>query len=176
MKPVHLRLLLTVLLFGGWLSYLGYQVFTRPQRANRQPLVLSRPQLLLSTVDVIADVSDPGNKVRVMEVLSPQEDAPVKAGDEIVVDNIKRCFPTLLPGPNGEEPPPPPPDYTGPGQYLLPLVPDKQAGKDRYKVAPTPPSPGYPRGHGLQTGPPRIYPATAETRAEYEQVRAHKTP
>lgn len=172
MKPVHVRLLLTVLLLGGWLSYLAYQVFTRPQRANRQPLILSRPQLLVSRLDVIADVPDPHGKVKVVEVLSPREGAPLQPGAEIDVDNIDQCFPLPL----GESDEAPPPDYTGPGQYLLPLRSYRASGKVHYEVVPIPPSPGYPRGMGLHPGPPRIYPDTPETRAEYERARPHKAP
>jgi hypothetical protein len=170
MKPAHLRLLLTVLLFAGWLGYLYYQVRTRPVRDDKEPLVLSRPQLLTSSVDVIATISDPAEPIKVVEVLYPAGAAPVKAGDAIRVDNIDSCGP--LSSTHRDEVPPP--DYSHPGTYLVPLHYHKVEGKPRFEVAPTPPSPGYPSATSLHPGPPRIYPDTPETRAEYEQIRARK--
>ena len=97
MRAQVARLALTATLFLGWLGYLSYQVATRPVIATTgQPLVLSRPQLLASELDVIAEVEDtrsgPDTKEKyeatVVEVLYPPEGAPVKKGDRIQVTNI----------------------------------------------------------------------------------------
>lgn len=157
------RLILTILLFGGWLGYLGYLVVCRPHTPGGllgafegRPLTLSRPQFLISTLDVIADVSgDNGEHVVIKEVLFPEKDAPVKPGETIAVEHIEEC--------QG--------DYTGPGTYLLPLqILEGGKGARRFQVAPTPPSPGYPTLQGVHVGPPHIYPATDEMRAEYRQI------
>jgi hypothetical protein len=175
MKPAVGRLLVTIALFAGWLGYLGYLVLCRPHTPggvvgafDGRPLTLSRPQFLVSTVDVVARVDDKdGENVTVEEVLSPKEKAPVKVGDKIKVTNIGRCRPLRDPMMKEQETPD---DWTGPGEYILPLQSDPRKNKDTFEVVPTPPSPGYPPGHGGAAGPPRIYPATPEMRAEYKQI------
>ena len=172
MKPVVGRLLVTIALFAGWLGYLGYLVLCRPHAPgglagafDGRPLTLSRPQFLKSAVDVVARVNDKdGEDVVVKEVLYPSEEAPLKTGDKIKVTNIDHCRP--LPDPTVKDPETPPDDWTGPGEYILPL----QKNKDTFEVVPIPPSPGYPPGHGGAAGPPRIYPATPEMLAEYKQI------
>jgi hypothetical protein len=176
MKPAVGRLLVTIALFAGWLGYLGYLVLCRPHAPaglrgafEGQPLTLSRPQFLVSTVDVVARVDDKdGENVIVEEVLHPKEKAPVKAGDKIKVTNIKDCRP--LPDSTAPEQETPPDDWTGPGTYILPLQSDPRKSKDTFEVVPTPPSPGYPPRHATAVGPPRIYPATPEMLAEYRQI------
>jgi hypothetical protein len=148
MKPAAGRLLLMIVLFGGWLAYLGYLVYTRPQTVGGKPLVLSRPQFLVSTLDVIGRVED-HDKVTVVEVLYPAQGAPVKKGDVLSVEDF------------GSQPPPS--GYSGPGEYLLPLLP-LGPDKKRFRVTPIPPSPGYARGEA------RIYPVTAQTLAQYREM------
>jgi hypothetical protein len=169
MKPAVGRLILTVALFAGWLGYLGYLVVCRPHTPDGRPLTLSRPQFLVSMLDVIAQVDDAkGDEVIVDEVLSPRENPPLKAGDKIQVENIEKCRP--LPGPL-DKGKPTPPDWTGAGQkYILPLQIVERNGKRHFEVVPTPPSPGYPP-HSLNAGPPRIYPATPQMLAEYHDIR-----
>ena len=54
-------------------------------------------------------------------------------------------------------------DYHGADElYILPLIAD---GKDAYRVAPLPRSPGF-AGAASRAGRPRIYPVTPETTAE----------
>jgi hypothetical protein len=175
MKLAAGRLLLTAVLFLGWLGYLGYLVICRPHTPGGllgafegRPLTLSRPQFLVSTFDVVAEVSgEKGEKVVVKEVLFPKSKAPVKPGDEIHVDNIDRCRPLSDPLAKVTNPPP---DYSGPGDYLLPLQPLDADGAHRFEVVPTPPSPGFPTSQGVNPGPPRLYPATPQMRAEYDQI------
>lgn len=175
MKPATARLMLTAALFAGWLGYLGYLVVCRPHTPggllgafDGRPLTLSRPQFLVSTLDVVAEVSgDKGEKVVVKEVLFPKAGAPVKPGDEIHVENLDRCRPLADPLARDANPPP---DYSGPGEYLLPLQALDPNEPRRFAVVPTPPSPGFPLSGGVNVGLPRIYPATGEMLAEYRQI------
>jgi hypothetical protein len=156
MKPKVFRLILAVILFLGWMGYLGFQVVTRPQTAAGAPLVVSRPQILASQIDVVANVPDEnGEKVEITEVLYPGSSA-LKPGDTIHVTNIRDCMP---PRGEGEKPAR---DWTDPGKYLLPLRATGE--KNTYEVAPIPPSPGFyqPR--------PRIYPANEAALAQYKHI------
>src|SRR3954469_12128903 len=153
MRPRVGRLVVAALLFVGWVGYLAYLVATRPTLADggspgalghftpRRPLVLSRSQLLVSDLDVVARVEDPRQPVRVEEVLYPPGAEVVHAGESLRVSNLGECRP--LPLPRRPEDPPPPPDWAGPGSYLLPLrrSPDAEGS---YQVTPTPATVGYP--------------------------------
>ncbi|HEY7330367.1 MAG TPA: hypothetical protein VH592_22195 [Gemmataceae bacterium] len=176
MKLAAGRLILTAALFLGWLGYLSYLVVCRPHTPDGlrgafegRPLTLSRPQFLVSTLDVVAEVSgQKGEKVIVKEVLFPKANAPVKAGNEIYVENIESCQPPSDPLAKEKDPPP---DYIGPGEYLLPLQSPDTEGANRFKVVPTPPSPGFPLSQGAHSGPPRLYPATPQMLAEYGEIK-----
>jgi hypothetical protein len=175
MKPVAARLILTTALFLGWLGYLTYLVVCRPHSPGDlrgafegRPLTLSRPQFLVSTLDVIAEVSgDKGEKIVVKEVLFPKSDAAVKPDESIQVDRIDQCRPIADPLAKNANPAP---DYTGPGRYLLPLQVVDPNNPRRFEVVPTPPSPGFPLSQGVNVGPPRIYPASEEMLAEYREI------
>ena len=175
MKPALGRLLVTVALFVVWLGYLGYLVLCRPHTPdgvrgafNGRPLTLSRPQFLVSTVDIVAQVNDEkGEDVIVKEVLYPNEKAAVRAGDQIKVTNVGQCRAVRDPMEKDRETPL---DYTGPGEYILALQADPRKDDKTFQVVPTPPSPGFPPAHGDRVGPPRLYPATPEMRAEYRQI------
>jgi hypothetical protein len=173
MRPAVGRLLVTVVLFAGWLGYLGYLVVCRPHTPDGlrgaftgRSLTLSRPQFLVSQLDVVARIEDDkGENVVVEEVLFPKDNAPVKKGDSIRVTNLDQC--RAMPDPIDKSQPPP--DFTGPGEYLLAL---QSTGKDNgpsFAVVPTPPSPGFPPQPG-SVGPPRLYPYTKELRAEYDTI------
>jgi hypothetical protein len=162
MKPAVIRLVLTAALFAGWLGYLGFQVATLPATAAGQPLILSRPQILSSEIDVIADVPDKSGKATIVEVLYPAD--ALKAGDVIQVTNIGECAPPPTRGADG---PLPPLDWQGPGRYLLPLR--RHPDGKKYEVAPIPPSPGFFL-LGAVDPPSRLYPDTPETRAQYHRI------
>jgi len=141
-KTAVVRLVVAATLFAGWIGWLVYLATTK----NR-PVVLSRPQLLISDLDVIAQVDDPKEKVVVKEVYAwRQKGDPPAVGTALEVTNLDKCLP---------------PDWKGPGLYILPL---RKAG-DHYEVAPIPPSPGF---SGL---PPRIYPRTDETFAQLKEIK-----
>lgn len=138
MRLARLRLVVAVCLFGGWLSYLAYLAAT-----TRNPVVLSRPQFLVSSFDVVAQVDRPDGQppsVTVRQVLWPAGDkARALEGLTVKVTNLA--------------------DATGwdkPGAYILAL----QSEKDTFRVAPTPVSPGF---HPLRGASPPIYPLTGDT-------------
>jgi hypothetical protein len=164
MKPALLRLVVTALLFAGWIGYLSYLVLAQRPEGS---VILSRPQLLVSDLDVVATVPDLTGRVQVAQVLYPatEDGRAVQPGQTLTVTNLQQC--RRLPR-DQEQEGDVPPDWQGPGPYLLPLRRTTD-GKD-YEVVPTPSSPGYPPGN-RRVGPPRIYPATPPVLAQYHQLR-----
>ena len=170
MKPAVVRLALAALLFVCWIGYLAYQVATLPRTPTGQPLVVSRPQILVSDLDVIARVNSLDEKVTVEQVLyTDRKEYEGLTGREVRVTNLAECR-----GPSRDfRAGAGPRDWTRSDRYLLPLRPvaDGPEGKDQvFEVVPTPPSPGYPPVSG-KAGPPRIYPATRQVLAQYRRVR-----
>jgi hypothetical protein len=159
MKAARWRLIAATVLFAAWLGYLivlavgaAHPVVQLwPFHVTKvAPVVLSRPQLLVSTLDVIADVQEadgePSPEVTVVEIHWPKK-PPVQPEEKIRVEG--------LPISSAE-------GWQGPGRYILPLVP-KRDGRG-YEVAPIPPSPGF-RGNGH-----RIYPDTPDTREQLDAI------
>ena len=165
MKLLTWRLVLTASLFLGWLGYLGYLVATRPLTAAGTPLVLSRPQIMIAPIDIVADVTDPEEQVVVVEILYPS-DASIKVGQKLTVLDLESCRP--MPRRQNDEPPK---DFTGPGRYLIPLRPSGRE-KGAYEVVPIPTSPGFDarRMENLGVRPVRIYPYNGESAAQYRQI------
>ena len=150
MKPAVGFLVLSAVLFLGWIGWLAYLVATA-----RPPVVLSRPQFLASTLDVIGRVDArpdgrPNPEVSVREVRWPQE-GPEKAlaGTTVTVHDL----PEHAEG-----------GWAGPDSYILPLVKD---GKD-YRVARIPHSPGFEAD--TQAARARIYRETPQTLCQLEEV------
>jgi hypothetical protein len=147
MRPVW-KLVLASVLFAGWIGYLVYLVVTA-----RNPVVLSRPQLLVTDFAVKAHIDNPeSNTVKVESVYWVRDDKKPPANGDITVANLDQC--------KGS------PYYTGPGEYILPLQRTK-AGE--YLVAQIPRSPGYPPAE--RETAVRIYPDTAETRQQLERLK-----
>ena len=171
------RLVLTASLFVGWLGYLGYLVATRPLTATGTPLVLSRPQILVSPIDIVAEVSAPeerevdGEKIRtfgpveVVEVLYPP-DSSLEVGQKLRVLDLESCRP--VPRHRDDKPPA---DFTGPGRYLIPIRPSGRE-KGAYEVVPIPTSPGFDakRMIDFNLRPVRIYPYNDESAAQYRLI------
>jgi hypothetical protein len=142
------RLWVAVVAFAGWVSWLGYQAWSR----GRDYPVLSHSQFLVSTLDVIADVratgdGGPSPMVAVREVHWPTSEGTL-VGTTITVTNLTSSF-----------------GYRGPGEYILPLV--RGEGADEYRVA------GLPRSPGFDTfaSPPHfIYPVMPITRQQMEAI------
>lgn len=157
MRPALVRLVLVTGLFLGWLGYLGYLVATRPVQNGDWPLVVSRPQILTSQVDLIAEIDDPHQPLTIVEVLWPPNTS-LRPGESLQVQGIQDCKPRRLSAKL------PPPDWSGPGRYLVPLHREEQG---KYTVAPVPRSPGFWTEEPLL----RIYPATREALAQYRQIQ-----
>src|SRR5262249_20894826 len=165
MRPVVFRLVLCAGLFSLWMGYLAYLVLTRPLTRPwvGTPLVVSRAQVQRSDVDVVARIdSKPGpeTEVTVVKVLYQSKGGP-KEGDRITVVGLDDCRPVPR-----ENAPPPADDWTGAGDYLVPLRYGigGEADLRRFHVAAVPPSPGFTR-HVV-----RIYPATPEALAQYHRI------
>jgi hypothetical protein len=154
MRPVVARLVVFAVLFVGWLGYLFYLV------QLGKPVVLSRPQFLVSQYDVIATVEG-ADRVKVKEVLdSPADEAAkLKAQGELKVVNLEGC---KVAAPEGEKEAVFSEELKS-GTYLLPLRP---AADGSYEVVPA--------STVARFGPPRIYPDTPQVRAEYRKIRARK--
>lgn len=146
--PARLRLAFAgaLVLFAAWLGWLAYLAVT-----TRTPVVLSRPQFLVSGLDVIAQldrIDDGLQELTVMRVLwSAAAEGRELEGATVTVTNLGRCAG----------------DWAGPGDYLIPLIPD---GAGRYQVPATPLSPGLE----ARAARPRIYPATPATLKQYETI------
>lgn len=174
MKPAVARLWLMVALFVAWMGYLTFLVVCRPHTPDGlrgafegRPLTLSRPQILVSMLDIVGEVRNKEGETVVKEVLFPKGNAPVKPGDTIKVEYVDQC--KALPDPlakNSEAAL----DFTGPRDYILPLQYSEVNGQRHYEVVHTPSSPGFPPMRSGSVGPPRIYPATEEMLAEYREI------
>ena len=148
MRFARTRLAIAALAFAAWVSWLGYQAWSR----GRDYPVLSHSQFLVSTLDVIADVKAtpdgrPDPAVTVREVHWPASAAEM-VGKTITVTNLTSSF-----------------GYREPGEYILPLV--RGEGADEYRVA------GLPRSPGFDTfaSPPHfVYPLMPITRRQLEAI------
>ena len=146
MKKSPLVLAIAVLLFGGWLAYLGVTALS-----NKKPVVVSRVQLALSQYDVEVDLTARAEglpkHVTVKRVIwAVDANKPV---GEINVPN--------LPSAQG---------YVGPGIYVLSLIRD---GQDfRLAGIPSNLDPASPTRDPL---PPRIYPNSSEVMRQWDQIR-----
>jgi len=136
------RFRLALAAFLVWIGYLAFLAFT-----TRDPVVLSRPQLLASEIDVIAEIDDrTGGKAKVVEVIGP-EGLGKLAGQPIVVHDLVDAA-----------------GWDGAGEYILPLVREG----DVYRLAVIPRSPGF---DPLLASRPRIYKATPEARRQLQEMR-----
>jgi len=153
MKWAPLRLVLAAMLFAAWIGWLVYLVVAMkralPPGATR-PVVLSRPQFLVSSLDVIAQVdgidSDP-EEVTVREVHWPKgKETEELIGKKIRVSRLPECRD----------------DWVGRGEYILALAP---LGEKGYQVVSLPRSPGFPSGR------PWIYPSTPQTLRQLQEIR-----
>ncbi|HZU39194.1 MAG TPA: hypothetical protein VFA18_24930 [Gemmataceae bacterium] len=153
----RVRLIIAAVLLAGWLGWLAFLAAT-----VTHPIVLSRAQFLVSTLDVIADVQEVDGHaspdVVVKEVHWPTSGAEAVVGKTISVTNLSQRLGDKVSWsfPQG---------WRGPGEYILPLVADG----DHYRVALIPPSPGYDAGVEIFS-PPHIYPVTPETRHQLDTM------
>lgn len=147
----RLRLIAIACVLAGWLGWLGYLV-----AVSSHPVVLSEPQFLMSTLDVLADVQAdadgrPASRVIVQQVHWPRTRASTAVGTELTVVNLPDA--TRVTG------------WKGPGEYILPLVKEG----DNYRVAAIPFSAGYHPTDGIAELP-HIYPVSPETLRQLDQM------
>jgi hypothetical protein len=155
MKFATVRFAVALAIFLAWLGWLLNLALT-----TARPIVLSEPQFLVSSLDVLARVDSikgNGDEVIVQEVHFPPAESDKLVGKKIKVTNLDQCKD----------------DWQGSEYlYILPLVAD---GKDAYRVAPLPRSPGF-AGPGSRAGRPRIYPVTEETRKQLDRIQKPQAP
>jgi hypothetical protein len=80
-------------LFFSWLSYLIFLWWTLPHAPGGGPVVLSRPQFLVSPLDVIAQIDSPTGPVTIKEIFYPKSEQNPLIGQEIRVTNLAECRP-----------------------------------------------------------------------------------
>lgn len=150
MKLARIRLVFFVLLFTGWLGYLGYLALVR-----KPPVVISRSQLTCATHTVEAEVEfkdgKPISAVKIKAEFGTGSVPLVKTDDTIEIDNLNQ---TRLS--NGRP--------LTPGTYLIPLVEDP-VKKTSYYVASPAPSLGY---EGSE--PPLVYKWSDEVEREIRKL------
>src|SRR2546425_12893870 len=106
MTRAKLRLAVAAILFLGWIGYLAYLVLI-----SRHPVILSRPQFLVSNLYVVAtltsDADKPEKKVHIEEIIwaVTEKDRPTK-GEEITVEDLDKT--------DAKQ------GWEGPGRYILP--------------------------------------------------------
>jgi hypothetical protein len=149
MDAKRARLYVSAGLFLAWLTWLFYLVLT-----TTRPIVLSRPQFLASTLDVIAHVDVVGGKpdshVRIEEVHWPPGR---QIGSAITVTNLAQSVARTNDG------------AWHTGSYILPLIEDHGT----YRVAEIPASPGY--NPDFTDSRPRVYEANPQTLRQLKEVR-----
>ena len=121
MQRAKLLLVIAAVLFAGWLGWLAYLALT-----SANPIVLSRPQFLVSTLDVIAKVEEDEAGNALPRITEPDEGKDRWIGRPIRVVDLPEL---------GKKQ-----GWKGAGDYILPL----QSDGEYYWVARIPASPGYP--------------------------------
>jgi hypothetical protein len=132
------RLAVSAGLFLAWIGFLLYLVVQ-----TREPVILSRPQLNVSSLVVVAEVMEKDGRplptVSVKKVVWSRAEADAKlAGTQITVETLADCHKDQ--------------GWEGPGMYILPLT--RHEGTTVYEVTPLPLSPGYPYPPG--SAPPFV--------------------
>ena len=145
LKWARLRLGVAVLLFVGWLGWLAHLAIENAPRS----IILSRSQLLISNLDVIAQIDEvdgrPAKTIKIDKVNWPHtKQVEALRGTTIEVPNLPSCD-----------------GWKGPGQYIVPLQTNWHG---RYELAPLPPTPGF------EGARPRIYPANPDTRKQLDAI------
>jgi hypothetical protein len=152
MPSPRVRLAVAAALFLGWLGWLGYLAAT-----GTDPVVLSRPQFLVSNLYVVADLEGetdaPHQTVLVREAGGPlpARERP-RPGDGLTIANLPQVDRAQ--------------GWQGRGRYILPLT----RSNGRTLLTRTPPSPGYPATGHDPLNRLRIYPVTSSTLRQLQQI------
>jgi hypothetical protein len=123
------RLAVSAGLFLAWIGFLAYLA-----ARTRDPVILSRPQAVVSSVVLIADVKEQNGRPAVTVAVNKvawalaREDNNL-AGSQLTVDGLADV---------GQ-----PQGWRGPGTYILPLTKRKTSAGYAYEVTSLPMSPGY---------------------------------
>lgn len=152
MSFARIRLVVALVAFLGWLSYLAYAV---GYNTWKKPDLVSRAQLTEAVVLIVADVQtdDEGKPKPLAKVTARLSNGGPTGGDEIVVENLPSAQP-------------PGKAFPGPGQYLIPLVPFG-AGEKAFRIAGLPRSPGYPASPFVR---PVVYPWTEAVQTQLRSL------
>lgn len=149
------RLVVSAGLFLAWIGFLAYLV-----ARTRDPVILSRPQLLVSNLVVIAELSadegHPSSNIRVKEVLRAGE----KSDHDLVGKELQAIYLAECRAPHG---------WDGAGLYLVPLTKVKGAQESIYYVTILPVVPGYKAKLAPDT---RIYRVTDDAMAQWHEIAA----
>jgi hypothetical protein len=147
MSRKRLFLVLALVLAVAWTAWLGYQAAT-----VADPIVVSRPQILVAPVVVEAVVGSEGGgrPLQVVKVYRGQETLGLPAG-EVDPVGLEINVPELA-----DEPP---------GNYLLALQ-EELNQKGVFVLVPIPESPGFRKGDRT----PPIYLATPSTRFQVRET------
>lgn len=153
MKSARLRLTCAAALFLAWIGWLAYLAAT-----TTHPIVLSRPQILMADLVVIADLTERNGRAdpQVKVVAVPW----AKSKQDRNLERFRIADFEVLDKDDG---------WQGPGRYLLPLKKTIVDGAARYAIAPIPDSPGF--SSSALTGHSRIYPDSADARRQLENMR-----
>jgi hypothetical protein len=164
----RLKLILSAVAFLAWIGWLAYLVWdlhrqpteVRPD-GKEAPVVLSRPQLLIADWIVTAEVEGGGQKPTTAVVKAvhwPEDGNAQKWKDQAIpVENLADSRGL---------------SESGTKFYILPLIHDR----DGFRVAPVPPSPGYPPRafRADDTGPSLVYPSDMFTLEQLKQFLAKR--
>lgn len=195
MRPVVQRFVAVAVLFAVWIAYLAYLVWTLPKSPNDLPPILSRPQFLVSDLDVVGEIEDDERTVPLVELLDPAraEDLAVLAGvaalqapsPKVHVVKVKQVLypPNSTVKPQG---------IIGVKNFRECRIPHTTGDPPKTKIDELPPKLSelgpcllplrsfdggltwevvpLPPSPGFQGSLPRIYPADAERLAQYRQI------
>ena len=119
-------------LFVGWILYLVYLV-----AGTRDPIIVSRPQILAADVCILAKVaangSRPSPRVQVTDVFGSADDVKALADQSLTLDDLFD-----LDASSG---------WTGADAYILPLRRKREDNGVSYELAAIPAMPGFRPSH-----------------------------
>src|SRR5262245_3734318 len=122
------RIVVAAFLLIGWLGYLVVLV-----AMTRDPVVLARPQILVSNLCVLAKIDahegGPNPRVHVTKVLWSADDEKELEGQELLLEDLVDV---------GKEQ-----GWAGANEYLVPLIARKIGKGVVYEVTPLPNVPGF---------------------------------
>jgi len=152
-NPQVKRLVLAAGLFAAWIGFLGLLAAT-----STKPVVLFRPQFLVSEIDLIAQLNGtakrPDPDATVEEVRWPAKEIGNLIGKKITILNLDQCD-----------------GWEGPGRYILPLQKrfdghQQKEEQGTFVVV----SPGMSPGFEPSKVRPRIYRVLPETLRQLDSI------